>query len=58
VETGVLEGEGQVDDGLANVLDLLEVADHDLALALVSLVRWVGGVTRATVLQERAVGGW
>jgi hypothetical protein len=37
VEARVLEGKGQVDDGLANVLDLLEVADHDLALALVSL---------------------
>lgn len=42
VEAGVLESEGEVDDGLANVLDLLEVADHDLALALVSLsdVSW------------------
>jgi len=41
VEARVLEGEREVDDGLANVLDLLEVANHDLALALVSLVRCV-----------------
>ena len=34
VETGVLEGEGEVDDGLANVLHLLKVANHDLALSL------------------------